>query len=207
MTQAEFDAAVTIGRDAVPRDADILLLGEMGIGNTTSAAILARSLFGGKAEDWVGPGTGVDAAGIERKRKMVETAYQFHGGHLADPFEALRRVGGRELAAIAGACLEARMQGIPVLLDGFVSCASAAVLNAIDPVALDHCQISHLSAELGHRRLLQALDMRALLDLDMRLGEASGAVVALSILRAAIAAHTGMATFEEAGVSGAAAPD
>ena len=207
MTKAEFDVAVTIGRDAVPRDADILLLGEMGIGNTTAAAILARSLFGGKAEDWVGPGTGVDAAGIERKRKTVETAFQFHEGHLADPFEALRRVGGRELAAIAGACLEARMQGIPVLLDGFVSCASAAALNAIDPVALDHCQISHLSAEPGHRRLLQALDMRALLDLDMRLGEASGAAVALSILRAAIAAHTGMATFEEAGVSGAAAPD
>lgn len=203
MTEAEVAEAISVGRDAVPGNADILLLGEMGIGNTTAAAALARSLFGGNSEDWVGPGTGVDSAGIARKRKAVEAASRYHGEDLSVPLEALRRVGGRELAAIAGACLEARIKGIPVLLDGFVSSVSAAVLQAIEPSALDHCQISHLSAEPGHRRLVRALAISPLLDLNMRLGEASGAAVAFSILHAAVAAHTGMATFAEAGISGA----
>jgi len=201
MTFNELDAAISIGRDSIPDNADILLLGEMGIGNTTSAAALSQALFGGKAADWVGPGTGVDVSGIERKRTAVETTAKFHGKHLSDPLEALRRVGGRELAAIAGACLEARHRRIPVLLDGFVSTAAAAVLYALDCKALQHCQVAHVSTEPGHRRLLKKLRMTPILDLKMRLGEASGAAVALSIVHAALAAHNDMATFAEAGVS------
>ena len=201
MTFDEFDAAISVGRDSVPDDADILLLGEMGIGNTTSAAALSQALFGGKAADWIGPGTGVDGAGLKRKRATVETAIRMHGKGLSDPLEALRRVGGRELAAITGACLEARHRRIPVLLDGFVSTAAAAVLYALDRKALQHCQVAHVSTEPGHRRLLKKLKMKPILDLEMRLGEASGAAVALSVFLAALTAHNDMATFAEAGVS------
>lgn len=207
MSERELSDAVGIGRDSVPDDADLLLLGEMGIGNTTSAAALACALFGGVPSDWVGAGTGVDADGISRKQQAIENALTFHGDTLSDPFEALRRVGGRELAAIAGACLEARRRRIPVVLDGYVSSVSAAVLSAFDPSALDHCCIGHVSAEPGHRRLLERLGKPALLDLDMRLGEASGAAVALSIIGAALAAHKNMATFAEAGVAGRSNPE
>lgn len=204
MSEDEFHRAIEIGMTAIPEDADLLLLGEMGIGNTTSAAALAHALYGGAAEDWVGAGTGVDSSGLARKSRAVESAAKWHGAALKDPLEALRRVGGRELAAIAGACLSARQNRIPVLLDGYVSTAAAAALAAIDKSALDHCCVGHVSAEPGHRALLERLGKRALLDLDMRLGEASGAAVALAVLHAALAAHTGMATFADAGVDGKA---
>lgn len=207
MTEAELAAAFEIGARSVPETCDILLLGEMGIGNTTAAAALARALFGGTAADWVGTGTGIDDAGLARKQATVDAAIAYHAGALADPLEALRRVGGRELAAIAGACLQARHRRIPVLLDGYVSTAAAAALTVLDPSALDHCQIGHASAEPGHRRLLDRLNKRALLDLDMRLGEASGAAVALCVVQAALAAHLGMATFTEAGVAGKSVRD
>jgi len=207
MSERELAAALDIGRNSIPDETDLLLLGEMGIGNTTSAAALACALFGGVPSDWVGAGTGVDADGISRKRQAIEDALSFHGDTLADPLDALRRVGGRELAAIAGACLEARRRRIPVVLDGYVSTVSAAVLSAFDPSALDHCCIGHVSAEPGHRRLLQRLGKPALLDLDMRLGEASGAAIALSIIGAALATHKNMATFAEAGVAGRSNPD
>jgi nicotinate-nucleotide--dimethylbenzimidazole phosphoribosyltransferase len=126
----------------------------------------------------------------------------FHRPHLADPLEALRRLGGHELAAIAGAVIAARMARIPVVLDGFACTAAAAVVYALEHKALDHCVVAHVSAEPGHRRLLKHIDKAALLDLGMRLGEASGATLALSILKAAVACHAGMATFGEAGVSG-----
>jgi len=126
----------------------------------------------------------------------------YHRDAFGDPLEVLRRLGGRELAAIAGAVLAARRARIPVLLDGFASSAAAAVLHRIDRRALDHCQVAHCSAEPGHRRLLEALGKRPLLDLGMRLGEASGAALAIPILKAAVACHAGMATFAEAGVSG-----
>jgi len=202
MTHEELADAMGIGAAAIPDDADILLLGEMGIGNTTAAAALACALFGGQASDWVGIGTGVDAAGLKRKSEAVERARALHGVALDDPLEALRRVGGRELAAIMGATLEGRRRRIPVLLDGFVSTAAAAVLFACDETALDHCLVSHLSSEAGHRRLLTRLGKEPVLDLQMRLGEASGAAVALSLVRAALAMHLGMATFAEAGVAG-----
>jgi nicotinate-nucleotide--dimethylbenzimidazole phosphoribosyltransferase len=202
MSEADCLAALEIGATAVEPGRDLLLVGEMGIGNTTSAAALAAALFGGSGADWVGPGTGVDSAGIERKARVVDRALAFHGAALADPLEALRRLGGRELAAIAGAVAAARALDTPVLLDGFVATAAAAVLAKAAPGALDHCLAGHVSAEPGHKRLLAALGKTPLLSLDMRLGEASGAAVALGILQGAVAAHTGMATFAEAGVSG-----
>jgi nicotinate-nucleotide--dimethylbenzimidazole phosphoribosyltransferase len=202
MDEAECTAAMAAGMAAVDPGTDILCLGEMGIANTTAAAALTCALFGGPAADWVGRGTGIDDAGRDRKIAAVEAAMAFHGEALSDPWEALRRVGGRELAAMAGAVLAARMGRIPVLLDGYVSTAAAAPLLVADPAGLDHCQVAHLSVEPGHGRLAERLGKVPLLDLAMRLGEGTGAVLAAGILRAAIEAHNGMATFADAGVSG-----
>ncbi len=202
MSEADCMAALELGAAAVEPGHDLLLVGEMGIGNTTSAAALAAALFGEPGAAWVGPGTGVDAAGVQRKAQVVDKALAFHGASLADPLEALRRLGGRELAAIAGAVAAARRLNIPVLLDGFVATAAAAPLAKAAAGALDHCLAAHVSAEPGHRRLLAALGKTPLLALEMRLGEGSGAAVALGVLRGAVAAHSGMATFAEAGVSG-----
>ncbi len=203
MTADDCSRALAIGFDAVDGDADVLLLGEMGIGNTTSAAALGCALFGGRAEDWVGPGTGLDDAGIARKQAVVADALGHHGAALSDPAEALRRLGGREIAAMAGAIVAARLNHVPVILDGFVCSAAASVLHCLSPAALDHCIAGHLSAEPAHARMLDAIGKAPLLELGMRLGEASGAAVALCVLRAALAAHNGMATFAEAGVSDA----
>jgi nicotinate-nucleotide--dimethylbenzimidazole phosphoribosyltransferase len=201
MTESECDAAFELGRDQVDDAAGLVCLGEMGIGNTTAAAALACALFGGDPADWVGRGTGVDDAGLARKTETVAAGLACHADALADPLEALRRLGGRELAAIAGAVMGAREKRVPVLLDGFICCAAAAVLHAARPGALDHCVAAHRSAEPGHDRLLTALAMTPLLDLGLRLGEASGAALAAHIVKAAIATHAGMATFAEAGVS------
>lgn len=201
MTEPELLRAVNAGIAAVVPETDALVLGEMGIGNTTSAAALSAALFGGGGSDWVGPGTGVDQAGIGRKAKVVDEALACHGKALADPIEALRRVGGRELAAIAGAILTARHHGIPVILDGFVCTAGAAPLFCANATALDHCLVGHASAEPGHRRLLNAIGQKPLLDLGMRLGEGSGAALALGVVKAALATHVGMATFADAGIS------
>ena len=141
--------------------------------------------------------------GIARKAAVVGRAMRFHGAALRDPAEALRRLGGREIAAIAGAILAARLNGVPVILDGFVCCAAASVVHALSPAALDHCIAGHRSAEPAHGRMLEAIGKTPVLDLGMRLGEGSGAAVALGVLRAALAAHNGMATFAEAGVSDA----
>ena len=202
MSDAECASALSTGWAALPADIDLLLIGEMGIGNTTSAAALAAALFGGSGADWAGRGTGVVAAGLARKARAIDTALHLHGTALADPLQALRHVGGRELAAMAGAVAAARRRRVPVVLDGFVATAAAAVLHRLDPTALDHCLAGHVSAEPGHHRLLERLGKVPLLDLGMRLGEASGAALALGILRGALASHTGMATFGEAGVSG-----
>jgi nicotinate-nucleotide--dimethylbenzimidazole phosphoribosyltransferase len=173
----------------------------MGIGNTTAAATLTAALFGGGAERWTGRGTGVNDAGLARKIAAVEAGLQRHSGSLSDPLGAAAALGGRELAAILGATLAARRVGIPVLLDGFVSTAAAAPLARLHPSGLDHALAAHVSAEAGHRGLLEALEMTPLLDLGMRLGEASGACLAVNILRSALECHTGMASFSEAGVA------
>ncbi|WP_156678205.1 nicotinate-nucleotide--dimethylbenzimidazole phosphoribosyltransferase [Sphingomonas profundi] len=201
MTEAACLAALTAGADAVDPGLDLIVLGEMGIGNSTAAAALAARSFGGGAADWVGPGTGVDAGGLARKIDVVDRALAFHRAAPLDPFETLRRVGGREIAAIAGAVLRARQLRIPVILDGFISSSAVAPLAASSPAITAHCIAGHCSAEPGHERLLRKLGLDPLLSLDMRLGEGSGGAVAASIVRAALAAHGRMATFAEAGVA------
>jgi nicotinate-nucleotide--dimethylbenzimidazole phosphoribosyltransferase len=200
MDDAECAAALRAGMDAVGDGCDLLCLGEMGIGNTTPAATLCHALYGGDAEDWVGPGTGVAGAAYDNKVRVVREGVAVHRAAV-DGLDMLARLGGRELAAMAGAILAARTTATPVLLDGYVCGAAAAVLHAMNPAVLEHCQVAHVSAEPGHRRLLERLGKAAILDLGMRLGEGSGAAVAAMVLRAAVACHTGMATFAEAGVS------
>ena len=201
MDEEDLLAAINAGAGAVSDDCDLVCLGEMGIGNTTVAATLSAALFGGGGAEWVGRGTGVDDEGLARKAATVDAALALHGGALADPLEALRRVGGRELAAMFGAALEARRRGVPVMLDGFVATAAASVLARMEPRGLAHAIAGHVSAEAQHGKLLGLLGLEPLLDLGMRLGEGSGGCVAVSILRAAVACHAGMATFAEAGVS------
>lgn len=204
MSEAECLAALSAGAAQVDADLDLIIVGEMGIGNSTAAAALCTRALGGSASDWVGPGTGLDGKGVSRKAGVVASAIAFHADAPMTPFETLRRVGGREIAAIAGVILRARALRIPVMLDGFISCSAIAPLAAAVPGITDHCLAGHCSAEPGHARLLERLGLRPLLSLDMRLGEGSGAAVAVSIVRAALATHNGMATFAEAGVSGSA---
>ena len=204
MSEQDCAGAIAYGMMAVEPGIDALAVGEMGIANTTVAAALAMGLFGGDAEDWTGPGTGVTGAALDAKRAAVAAAVARHRPEAGDPFELLRRLGGREFAAILGAVLAARMGRVPIVLDGFAATAAAAVLYAADARALDHCVVAHLSAEPGHRRLLDRIGKPALLDFGMRLGEASGATLAIAVLKAAAACHGGMATFAEAGISGPA---
>lgn len=200
---AEIDCARTMafGMEAIADGIDLLVIGEMGIGNTTVAAAIFAALFGGAPKDWCGPGTGLDPAGIARKEAAVATALAFHRDALSDPLEVLRRLGGRELAAMAGAVLAARLNRVPVVVDGFVATAAAAVLQALDPRAIDHCLFGHVSAEPAHVRALARMGRRPVLDLGMRLGEGSGAALAAGIVRTAARVHGGMATFAEAGVA------
>jgi nicotinate-nucleotide--dimethylbenzimidazole phosphoribosyltransferase len=204
MSEEECAKAMAYGMMAVEPGIDALAVGEMGIGNTTSAAALCAALFGGEAGEWTGPGTGVAGAVLEHKRRVVARAVERHRPAAADPFDLLRRLGGLELAAISGAVIAARLGRVPVVLDGFAATAAAAVIFAIDPHALDHCLVAHVSAEPGHRLLLDRLGQKPLFDLGMRLGEASAATIALGVLKAAVACHNGMATFAAAGVSGPA---
>lgn len=204
LPEEECAKAMAYGMLAVEPGTDILALGEMGIGNTTAAAALCALLFGGSGADWAGPGTGIAGEALSRKVAAIDAALALHRPRTGDALDALRRVGGLELAAIAGAIMAARLARVPVLLDGFVCTAAAAVLHALDPAALDHCLVAHCSAEPGHRRLLERIGKAPLFDFGMRLGEGSGATLAIAIARAALACHTGMASFKEAGVSGKA---
>ncbi len=200
MDEAGCAATIAFGMEAVAGDVDLLGLGEMGIGNTTIAAAVLAALYGGGAATWVGRGTGVDDAGLRRKTEAVDAALALHAGHLDDPLEILRRLGGRELAALVGAILAARMQRVPVVLDGFVVCAAAAILQKLEPSALDHCVAGHVSSEHAHRKALEHLGKAPILDLAMRLGEGSGAALAMGTLKAALACTRDMATFTQAGV-------
>lgn len=195
--------AIAYGMMSAEPGVDVLCPGEMGIGNTTAAAALCLALFGGTAEDWVGAGTGVHGEALRRKTEIVRQGAARHAHLAGNPLQLLAALGGEEFAAIAGAVLAARMGRIPVLLDGYACTAAAAVLYALDRGALDHCQVAHCSAEPGHRRLLERIGKQPLLDLGMRLGEATGGALAVSLLKAACACHNGMATFAQAGVSGA----
>lgn len=197
MTDERFDEACTAGREAVESlDADLLVLGEMGIGNTTVAAAVAAAISGGDIAAWVGRGTGVDDDGLARKCDAVRTAVERIAG-VSDPLEVLRELGGAELVAIAASIVAARLRGLPVLLDGYVVTASALPLHATSLPALDHCQVGHCSAEPGHRALLEHLGKRPLLDLEMRLGEGSGAMAAVPLVAMACAGVTEVPTFGE----------
>ncbi|SFI90289.1 nicotinate-nucleotide--dimethylbenzimidazole phosphoribosyltransferase [Jannaschia pohangensis] len=197
MSEAEVCAAFATGWTAVDAEADLLVTGEMGIGNTTSAAAIAAALLGGTG--WAGRGTGVDDAGLARKEAVVAE------GLAANPDRSglgvLAALGGREVAAMAGAIAGARAHRIPVILDGFICTAAALCLFAEDKTALDHCVAGHLSAEGAHQRMLNALGLDPLLSLGLRLGEGSGAALAIQVLKGAVACHSGMATFAEAGVA------
>ncbi|MEM6637947.1 MAG: nicotinate-nucleotide--dimethylbenzimidazole phosphoribosyltransferase [Pseudomonadota bacterium] len=201
MDAADLLSAINAGTQAVSEDADVLVVGEMGIGNTTVAAALCLALFGGAPKDWAGKGTGLDAEGVAHKVAIVGRGLATNSASIAGPLDALRCLGGREVAAMAGAMLAARLHRIPVVLDGFIASAAAAVLYALNPGALDHVVAGHLSDEQAHARLLDHLGLDPLLALGLRLGEGSGATLAISILQAAVACHSGMATFAEAGVS------
>lgn len=201
MTVEAFLQAFNTGYATVRPNDDLLAIGEMGIGNTTVAAALCAALLGDGAAAWVGRGTGIDDDGLARKCATIESALMRHKAILADPLLVAVALGGRELAAMAGAVLAARRHSIPTLLDGFVATAAVLPIVQLSPAILDHCKSAHVSAEAGHRRLLERMNLVPLLDLDMRLGEASGAALAILLLRAALACHAGMATFTEAGVS------
>ena len=201
MSEAEIVACLQTGWAAVDPEAGLLVTGEMGIGNTTSAAAIAHALFGGEPEDWVGRGTGVDDAGLALKARVVGEGIASNSSALNDGLEILRCLGGRELAAMAGAIARARCLRIPVILDGFICTAAAACLERAVPGALDHAVAGHLSAEGAHGKMLKELGKEPLLHLGLRLGEGSGAALAIGVLKGAIACHSGMATFAEAGVS------
>jgi len=201
MSEDEVVAALLTGWNAVAPQADLLVTGEMGIANTTSAAAVANGLFGGDAEDWVGRGTGMDDAGVALKARVVRDGLALHADRLGDPLEVLRCLGGRELAAMAGAIARARVERIPVILDGFICTAAASVLERVRKGALDHTVAGHVSAEAAHGKMLAALGKAPLLSLGLRLGEGSGAALAIGVVKGALACHSGMATFAEAGVS------
>ncbi|GAA6161038.1 nicotinate-nucleotide--dimethylbenzimidazole phosphoribosyltransferase [Ruegeria sp. HU-ET01832] len=200
MSEVEVLAALRTGWDAVDATADLLVVGEMGIGNTTPAAAIACALFGGDAADWTGRGTGVDDAGLANKTRVVSEGVALHGG-TGDGIEILRCLGGREIAAMAGAIAAARVLRIPVILDGFICSAAAACLADVADGALDHSVAGHQSAEGAHGAVLAKLGKQPLLNLGLRLGEGSGGALAINILKSAMACHSGMATFAEAGVS------
>lgn len=201
MSEDEVVAALRTGWEAVDATADLLVVGEMGIGNTTAAAAIANALFGGAAGDWTGRGTGVDDAGVDLKTQVVREGLAANPGAIGNGLQALRCLGGREIAAMSGAMARARVDGIPVILDGFICTAAAACLNAAVPGALDHAVAGHVSAEAAHGAVLEQLGKAPLLALGMRLGEGSGGALAIGVLKGAVACHSGMATFAEAGVS------
>ncbi|HVW94074.1 MAG TPA: nicotinate-nucleotide--dimethylbenzimidazole phosphoribosyltransferase [Devosia sp.] len=194
-------ATIAYGMEAIAGRPDLLAIGEMGIGNTTVAAALFAALYGGNGADWVGRGTGVDDQGMGRKAAAVDAALAHHHHELTDPLSILARLGGREIAAMLGAIIAARQQKIPVIVDGFVATSAAAIAHAVNPRAIDHCIFGHVSAETAHARALQAMHVTPLLDLGMRLGEGSGAAIAMIMAKTALHLHQHMATFAEAAVS------
>ncbi|MCF6302432.1 MAG: nicotinate-nucleotide--dimethylbenzimidazole phosphoribosyltransferase [Devosiaceae bacterium] len=195
-------ATIAYGMEAIAGEPDLLCIGEMGIANTTIAAAIFAALFGGTGSDWVGAGTGMDEAGIAHKAEIVDRALALHKDNLNDPFAVLSRLGGREFAAMLGAIISARHHKIPVIIDGFVATAAAAIAHKVNPASLEHCMFAHVSGEHAHQRALTAMNKSALLDLGLRLGEGSGAALAAVLVKTALYTHQNMATFEQAAVSG-----
>ncbi len=206
MDEEQLADALAAGREAVERaqasGSQLFIGGEMGIANTTAASAIASALLGKQPADLAGPGTGLDAAGVSHKAQVIDRALALHHETLGSPLEVLRRLGGFEIAALCAAYLNAAQQGLPVLVDGFISSVAALVALRINPSIAPWLLLSHASAEPGHAAVVAAIGEQPLLDLKMRLGEGSGAAVAVPLLRLACALHNNMATFAEAGVAG-----
>ncbi len=205
MTEQQLAAAPNCGRHAVEqsrlRACQLFIGGEMGIGNTTAASALACALLDAPPEQLTGPGTGLDRAGVVHKSAVIQQALTYHRHHLDQPLEVLRRLGGFEIAALAGSYITCAQVGLPVLVDGFISTVAALVATRLNTGVEEWLLFSHASAEPGHRRVIEALEAKPLLDLGLRLGEGSGAAVAVPLLRMACALHNEMATFASAGIS------
>ena len=201
MSDEECAQAMSYGMMAVEPGIDLLMLGERGIANTTSAAAIYHALYGGDAEDWTGPGTGVQGDALTNKINVVREGVALHRDAVGDGLDVLARLGGQEIAGIAGAILAAQMARVPVVLDGYICCAAAACLHAWAPESIDHCLAGHLSVEGAHADVLTRLGKKPILQLGMRLGEGSGATLAAQMVRSACNLHRGMSTFEDAGVS------
>ncbi|NMA97349.1 MAG: nicotinate-nucleotide--dimethylbenzimidazole phosphoribosyltransferase [Phyllobacteriaceae bacterium] len=197
-------ATIAYGMEAIAGKPDLICIGEMGIGNTTIAAAIYAALYGGTGADWVGRGTGVDDAGLARKADAVDRALALHKEHLDHPLAILARLGGREIAAMLGALLAARHQKVPVIVDGYVATAAAAIAHAVNPASINHCLFSHKSVEGQHELVLTKMGQTALLDFGMRLGEGSGAALAAVMAKTALHLHNNMATFQGAAISGKA---
>lgn len=194
-------ATIAYGMEAVAGKPDIIGLGEMGIGNTTIAAAIFAALYGGTGADWAGRGTGVDDAGYARKVNAIDQALALHQDALDHPLSILARLGGREVAAMLGALIAARHQKVPVVIDGYVATAAAAIAHAVNPEAIDHCLFAHVTSEGAHARVLEHMGKAPLLDLGMRLGEGTGAALGVVLAKTALHLHTNMATFDSASVS------
>ena len=201
MSEDEVLSFMQLGFDSIPPRCDLLVLGEMGISNTTSATSISCALFNEPVELMTGIGTGINKIQLSNKIKIINKALQLHGKKFKDPVSILSCYGGKEIAAIAGSVISARIKSIPVLLDGFITTAAASTLVRFKKNILDHCLVSHLSAEPGHARILNNLKKEPILDLNLRLGEGSGAAIASLILKAALTTHNGMSTFDNAKVS------
>jgi nicotinate-nucleotide--dimethylbenzimidazole phosphoribosyltransferase len=186
-------ATMAFGMEAVAGGVDLLAIGDIGVGGSTAAAAIFAALYGGSGADWAGPGSGADAAMIADKADVIDRGLALHGAHLKNPLEILRRLGGREFAAIAGAILAARIEKVPVVLDGFAATAAAAILHRANPAALDHCLLSHVPVEPGHRKAIEKLAMQPLLDLGLNHGEGTGAALAAGLVKIAALTHSGMA--------------
>ncbi len=194
-------ATIAYGMEAVAGKPDIIGLGEMGIGNTTIAAAIFAALYGGTGADWAGRGTGVDDAGYARKVNAIDQALALHQDALDHPLSILARLGGREVAAMLGALIAARHQKVPVVIDGYVATATAAIAHAVNPEAIDHCLFAHVTSEGAHARVLEHMGKAPLLDLGMHLGEGTGAALGVVLAKTALHLHTNMATFDSASVS------
>ena len=208
MTEQACAHAISYGMMAVDEKVDVVIPGEMGIGNSTAAAAIYHALYGGEAKDWVGRGTGIDDTIYQQKIDLVAKAVALHGENFTgknapDNFslQILRHVGGFEICAILGCIIAARIANVAVILDGYIACAAAAILHEIDADYIAHCVAGHVSDEQAHIDVLNRINKQPILDLQMRLGEASGGATALAILKIALACHHGMASFDDANVA------
>ncbi|MCG8414553.1 MAG: nicotinate-nucleotide--dimethylbenzimidazole phosphoribosyltransferase [Pseudomonadales bacterium] len=201
MTRELCLSALQAGMQQIESSADIFIGGEMGIGNTSSATALVCALLNAEAKEFVGRGTGLDDSGLLKKQKLIQQALDRHQPDHSSPLECLRLFGGLEIAALAGAYIRCAQLGVPILVDGFITSAAALVAIKINQSCKHWMIFSHQSAESGHAKLLEAMGVEALLDLQLRLGEGSGAALALPIVQSACKIQSGMATFDQAEVS------